>query len=406
MATGLVTAGPGSTTGGLVATDNFFGSLPSDPNIPTGFTPAAGTATNSYWDTQTTGQSQSAGGTPQTTAQLTSGVPAGFDSNTWSSGAGTNYPFFAGQSDPLPTPGDPANNPDPPPPPPPPPSPPQNDLPQNIAQVSPLLNIISSLTSTAFTEKQQEEVIKTSEGGTPSGSSSGSPGGSSKGGGAGNAGRPPINSVPPVGLGPLPSGMPPLNETRFASNEVVMQLGVNLTPEQVAALARQYGLEVIHSQAFSLLGRTVYRFRITGGLSVRDAIAGLQSRGATISAQPSYTFTLGQASAAPAARQGDSAQYIVAKLGLRRGARHLDRQGREGRGDRFGNRRAASRPQGRDRRHLRRAPLRRPDAAPARHRHGGRDRIAPAPARHRARTPASSACARSASATPARRAPA
>jgi len=28
------------------------------------------------------------------------------------------------------------------------------------------------------------------------------------------------NQVPPPGLGPLPSGMPPLNETRFLSNEV------------------------------------------------------------------------------------------------------------------------------------------------------------------------------------------
>jgi subtilisin family serine protease len=64
-----------------------------------------------------------------------------------------------------------------------------------------------------------------------------------------------------------------------------MQLGLNLTPEQVAEYARQYGLEVISSHTISLLGRVVYRFRITGGLSVREAIAGLQSKGATISAQ-------------------------------------------------------------------------------------------------------------------------
>jgi hypothetical protein len=133
----------------------------------------------------------------------------------------------------------------------------------------------------------------------------------------GNDGRPSIASIPASGPGPLPSGMPPLNETRFASNEVVMQLGGDLSSEQVAGLTRQYGLEVISRQAVSLLGRTVYRFRITGRLSVRDAIAGLQSRGATISAQPSYQFELAEAVApTETTRQGDSAQYIVTKLGL------------------------------------------------------------------------------------------
>jgi subtilisin family serine protease len=187
----------------------------------------------------------------------------------------------------------------------------------NVASDPSLLNLANNLMSDFFSEKKSEEVIKTS---TQDGASSGNPGGSSKSGnqgGPGNAGRPPVNSVPPAGLGPLPSGMPPLNETRFASNEIVMQLGLNLTPEQVAALARQYGLEVISSQTISLLGRTVYRFRITGGLSVRDAIAGLQSKGARISAQPSYQFELAEAVApADINRQGDSAQYIVAKLGL------------------------------------------------------------------------------------------
>jgi len=109
--------------------------------------------------------------------------------------------------------------------------------------------------------------------------------------------------------------MPPLNETRFASNEVVVQLGLNLTPEQVAAYAREFGLEVISSHTIALLGRTVYRFRITGGLSVREAIAGLQSKGATISAQPSYSYELSQPTNRPAT-QGDSAQYIVPKLSL------------------------------------------------------------------------------------------
>ena len=74
-------------------------------NIP-GFSVAPGTATNSYWDTQTTGQDTSAGGSPMTSAQLSSGLPPGFDPAVWRSASG-NYPFLTGQPDPLPVPGEP-----------------------------------------------------------------------------------------------------------------------------------------------------------------------------------------------------------------------------------------------------------------------------------------------------------
>ena len=111
--------------------------------------------------------------------------------------------------------------------------------------------------------------------------------------------------------------MPPLNETRFLSNEVVMQLGMNMSRAQVEELARRNGLEIIASEAFGLLGRTVYRFRITGGGEVRGIIGALQAIGATISAQPSYQFELTEAVApSDTNRRGDSAQYIVTKLQL------------------------------------------------------------------------------------------
>jgi subtilisin family serine protease len=49
---------------------------------------------------------------------------------------------------------------------------------------------------------------------------------------------------------------------------------------------------------------------------VRDAIKALEANKFTAQAQPSYVFELAQAPAAPADNQGDSAQYIVAKLRL------------------------------------------------------------------------------------------
>ena len=52
--------------------------------------------TDSYWDTQTSGQTTSAGGTGLTTAQLESGLPAGFDSTVWGSNRRINhgYPYL------------------------------------------------------------------------------------------------------------------------------------------------------------------------------------------------------------------------------------------------------------------------------------------------------------------------
>jgi len=155
-----------------------------------------------------------------------------------------------------------------------------------------------------------------------------------QGGGQKNGGRPSGNQVPPPGLGPLPSGMPPLNETRFLTNEVVMQLGATMPPEAIAALTRSLGLEIISQQNFDALGRTVFRFRIAGNLSVRDIIKAIEANHVNISAQPSYTYALTQDAAqadlaqadlaqadlagAPADtnRRGDAAQYIVDKLRL------------------------------------------------------------------------------------------
>ena len=79
-ATGAVSgAGAGTLTGGLVGT-NILGCC------------TAGAVTNSYWDTQTSGQATSAGGTGLTTAQLQGVLPAGFAA-PWATGAGL-YPYL------------------------------------------------------------------------------------------------------------------------------------------------------------------------------------------------------------------------------------------------------------------------------------------------------------------------
>ncbi len=84
-ATGAVVPAPSTPlymTGGLV-----------------GFAFSSGTAVNSYWNTETSGQTASAGGTGLTTAQLDGALPTGFDSATWvvASGRGPKLKAVAGQ---------------------------------------------------------------------------------------------------------------------------------------------------------------------------------------------------------------------------------------------------------------------------------------------------------------------
>jgi GH25 family lysozyme M1 (1,4-beta-N-acetylmuramidase) len=62
-----------------------------------------GNVSSSYWDTQTTGQTTSAGGSPITDAALKSGLPSGFDPTVWGSNLSINsgYPYLFWQQ--LPT---------------------------------------------------------------------------------------------------------------------------------------------------------------------------------------------------------------------------------------------------------------------------------------------------------------
>jgi hypothetical protein len=53
-----------------------------------------GNTTDSYWDTQTSGQTGSDGGTGMTTAQLQAGLPTGFSPSVWGQVAGKTYPYL------------------------------------------------------------------------------------------------------------------------------------------------------------------------------------------------------------------------------------------------------------------------------------------------------------------------
>ena len=57
-----------------------------------------GTVTNSFWDTETSGQTTSAGGTGRTTAQLQAALASGWGANGWAivNGVTLSVPAMAG----------------------------------------------------------------------------------------------------------------------------------------------------------------------------------------------------------------------------------------------------------------------------------------------------------------------
>ena len=140
-------------------------------------------------------------------------------------------------------------------------------------------------------------------------------------------GTPPASLAPPRPLRAVPgpdgeirSNVPPLNETRFLANEVVLHVLANTSPGSVQQIAQQLGLTLITQQNLSSLGRTAYRLQIGGGRSVREIIRALEAINIIAVAQPNYQYQLVQqvpAAIAPfTASRGDPAQYTMGKLQL------------------------------------------------------------------------------------------
>ena len=84
-AVGLVAPASGTLSGKV---GGLLGGAPTSPTI-----------TNSYWDTDSTGEATSQGGVGLPTVQLKSGLPTGFDSAVWTIDGTTNsgYPFLRWQ---------------------------------------------------------------------------------------------------------------------------------------------------------------------------------------------------------------------------------------------------------------------------------------------------------------------
>jgi filamentous hemagglutinin family protein len=284
-AVGLVTAGTGSTTGGLVAANSL--NLPGSIGEQFWVLPV-GTVTNSYWDRQTTGQETSAGGTALDTAVLAGGVPPGLDPTTWSHGS---YPHLVNLGPQDTTPGSPV-------------LPPLSGQPQTppsqllIVQSNPINapapppNLVNTQSINQPQQQQQGQP-------TPQTAS--------------------INNPIQLDVG---AGryffLPPPEETRLVQDEVVIQLPCN-TPQQTLddAFAQ---FTVLSSQCLATSNVAIYRLRIGSGQSVAGAVRALASKRIIVAGQANYLYALGQDTVGPDLAgeplQGDSGQYVLEKLRL------------------------------------------------------------------------------------------
>ena len=65
------------------------------------------------------------------------------------------------------------------------------------------------------------------------------------------------------------TGVPPAGETRFVSNEMVFQVGANVSQQAIDNAARRLGLTTVGSQSFGLTGGTLFHFRVAQGRAGR-----------------------------------------------------------------------------------------------------------------------------------------
>src|SRR5499433_3669799 len=132
----------------------------------------------------------------------------------------------------------------------------------------------------------------------------------------GGNGAPPGTRLIDMPVMPLPpgSGMPPIGETRFSSDELVFQFASGTTPQQIGSIVQRFGLTIVAQETIGMLGRTVYTLRIANGQSVRGVIRRVEAAGLPVAVQPKYAYRLAQDRNNPNADLGDPAQYIVNKF--------------------------------------------------------------------------------------------
>jgi filamentous hemagglutinin family protein len=296
----------GGSTGGLVAKNNSsfqfadlaIPSIVDQGGSPVPLQPGSGTITNSYWNSETSGQSSSAGGTGMTSKQLASGLPAGFDPAVWTILPDPSFPFF--------------------------PWAPVSTIPNIVLppvtptnlNTPPLTQIINNLTGGLTLVSLPASVTVLPYPAPPPGPSFG-PG-------------------PQLGGEPRLFAIPPRGETRFVKDEVLLMVDCDTPQSALDTIAREMRLTITGSQCLMQTHLNLLRLHINSGQSVAEVIRTLARYRIIALAQVNFIYHTMQERLAqqnPAqervaqdlaqdpglagrTQEGDSAQYALGKLGV------------------------------------------------------------------------------------------
>ncbi len=109
--------------------------------------------------------------------------------------------------------------------------------------------------------------------------------------------------------------VPPADAADFVPNEVLVEFRAGASARQLALVTSRLQLTQLESQTFALINRTLVRFRIDSGNSVRATLLAMRGLAGVAKAQANHVFQGMQLQSAPAAAP-DPAQYVVSKLHL------------------------------------------------------------------------------------------
>jgi Subtilase family len=98
----------------------------------------------------------------------------------------------------------------------------------------------------------------------------------------------------------------------YVPNEVIVAFAPNTTAQAIDQFARRYDLTQAETQSFSLIGASLYRWRIGGNRTVTNVINLAGSENIVASVQPNYYFRLQDQAAAMT--RGDASQYVLREL--------------------------------------------------------------------------------------------
>lgn len=106
-------------------------------------------------------------------------------------------------------------------------------------------------------------------------------------------------------------------EPPFVPDELVVEFVANASPQAIDQFARRYRLTRLDSQNLSLIGTSLYRWRILGGRTVASLVGTVRHDRIVASVQPNYVFKLQQqAPPEPGGQQDEVAQYALGKVDI------------------------------------------------------------------------------------------